>query len=475
MNTQTDRIEADLVVIGAGPGGYTAAFRGADLGLKTVLVERHETLGGVCLNVGCVPSKSLLHVAHVIDNAREAAAHGVTFGAPEIDREKVASWKSEVVAKLTGGLAAMAKQRGITVVRGVAEFADANTLAIAGPDGNSTVGFEKAIIATGSRASWLPFIPEDPRVMGSTEALLLEAIPKRLLVIGGGIIGLEMATVYNALGSAITVVELTKDLIPGCDKDLVRPLTKRIKGMYENVFTGTKVTGVEAKAEGLEVSFEGVGAPSTDVFDKILVAVGRTPNASSCAPEKAGVQVGPDGLIPVDRQMRTVVDHIFAIGDIVAGPMLAHKASAQGKVAAEAAAGEDSRFEERVIPSVAYTDPEVAWVGLTETEAKEKGINVGKGRFPWAASGRSLSMGRSEGLTKLLFDEESGRLLGAGFVGPGASELVAEAALAIELGADAKAIGGTVHPHPTLSESVAMAAEVYEGTVTDLYIPKKRK
>ena len=468
-------IEAELVVLGSGPGGYTAAFRAADLGLKVVLVERYPTLGGVCLNVGCIPSKALLHAAKVIADAREMAAHGLAFGKPEIDLDQLADWKDGVVGRLTGGLAGLAKQRKVQVVQGVGRFASQNQLEVETDGGKKTIGFGQAIIAAGSAPVFLPFIPrDDPRVMDSTGALELEDIPRRLLVLGGGIIGLEMATVYHELGSKITVVELMDQLIPDADPDIIRPLHKRIEGLYENILLGTKVTGIKAGKKGLEVSFEGAKAPEPDVFDRVLVAVGRRPNGNAIGADAAGVAVDERGFIAVDRQQRTNVHHIFAIGDVVGQPMLAHKATHEGKVAAEAAAGKNSFFDVKCIPSVAYTDPEIAWAGLTETEAKAQGIKYGKGSFPWAASGRALGIARPEGLTKLLFDEASGQLLGAGIVGPNAGDLIAEAALAIEMGADAEDIGLTVHPHPTLSETIAFSAEAFAGTLTDLYLPKRR-
>jgi dihydrolipoamide dehydrogenase len=468
-------IQAEVLVLGSGPGGYTAAFRAADLGKKVVLVERYPTLGGVCLNVGCIPSKALLHAAKVIAEAREMGEHGLSFARPEIDLDKLADWKDGVVQRLTGGLAGLAKQRKVQVVQGVGKFVSANQLEVAGANGRTTVGFEQAIIATGSEAIFLPFIPkDDPRVMDSTGALELDDVPERLLVLGGGIIGLEMATVYHELGSKITVVELMDQLIPGVDPDIIRPLHKRIEKLYENIFLATKVTDVKAGKNGLEVTFEGKQAPKTDSFDKVLVAVGRRPNGKSIGAEAAGVEVDDQGFIPVDRQQRTNVHHIFAIGDVVGQPMLAHKATHEAKVAAEAAAGRNSYFDVKCIPSVAYTDPEVAWAGVTETEAKRNGIAYGKGAFPWAASGRALGIARPEGLTKLLFDEATERVIGAGIVGPNAGDLIAEVALAIEMGADATDIGLTVHPHPTLSETVAFSAEAFEGTLTDLYLPKRK-
>ena len=465
-------LHAEVLVLGSGPGGYTAAFRAADLGKKVVLVERWPTLGGVCLNVGCIPSKALLHAAKVIAESKEMAHSGVSFGPPSVDIDKLRGWKESVVRKLVGGLGGLAKARKVTVVTGVGRFASPNSIEV---EGTGTVSFDQAIIAAGSEPVTLPFIPhDDPRVIDSTGALELGGIPQRLLVIGGGIIGLEMATVYHELGAKVTIVELMDQIIPGADKDIVTPLHKRISKQYEAIHLGTKVTKVEAKPEGLVVSFEGGKAPATDTFDRILVAVGRRPNGKTIAAEKAGVAVDERGFIAVDRQQRTNVPHIFAIGDIVGQPMLAHKATHEGKVAAEVAAGQKSAFDAKVIPSVAYTDPEVAWVGLTENEAKAKGVKYGKGVFPWAASGRSLSLGRDEGMTKVLFDETTHRIIGCGIVGPNAGDLVAEAALAIEMGADATDIGLTIHPHPTLSETVGFAAEMYEGTITDLIAPKKK-
>jgi dihydrolipoamide dehydrogenase len=467
-------LHAELLVLGSGPGGYTAAFRAADLGLKTVLVERYPTLGGVCLNVGCIPSKALLHAAKVIAETKEMAEHGIKFGAPEVDVDQLRSWKSGVVKRLTGGLGALAKQRKVQVVRGVGRFTGTNRLAVEDEDGARTLTFDQAVIAAGSQAMRIPGFPEDdPRLIDSTGALELDGVPGRMLVIGGGIIGLEMATVFCELGARITVVELLDSLIPGADKDIVRPLHKRIAQRYENIFLKTKVTGVSAQADGLLVSFEGDKAPESDLFDRVLVAVGRRPNGHLIGAEHAGVAVDRQGFIAVDRQQRTNVAHIFAIGDVVGQPMLAHKAVHEGKVAAEVAAGRNSSFDARVIPSVAYTDPEVAWVGVTETEAKEQGRKVGKGVFPWAASGRSLSLGRDEGLTKVLFDQDSEQVIGAGIVGPNAGDLIAEVGLAIEMGCDAQDIGLTVHPHPTLSETIAMSAEAFEGTITDLYMPKR--
>ena len=476
-STQRGDVHAEVLVLGAGPGGYTAAFRAADLGKQVVLVERWPMLGGVCLNVGCIPSKALLHAARVIAETKEMTSHGLSFAAPQIDLDALRGWKDGVVNRLTGGLGGLAKQRKVTVVTGTGRFASMNTVEVAAEDGSTrTVSFEQAIIAAGSEAVTLPFIPhEDPRVIDSTGALALRTVPRRLLIVGGGIIGLEMACVYAELGAQITIVELMDQLIPGADKDIVAPLAKRIGKQYENIYLTTKVTKVEAADDGLVVTFDGARAPQRDTFDSVLVAVGRRPNGMSIAAENAGVLVDGRGFVSVDKQQRTNVPHIFAIGDVVGQPMLAHKAVHEGKVAAEAAAGKPSYFDAKVIPSVAYTDPEVAWVGLTETEARAAGIKYGKGVFPWAASGRSLSLGRDEGLTKVLFDETTDRILGCGIVGPNAGDLIAEAALAIEMGADAADIGLTIHPHPTLSETIGMAAEAFEGTITDLYLPRKRK
>ena len=470
-------IQCDVLVLGSGPGGYTAAFRAADLGLNVVMVERHDSIGGVCLNVGCIPSKALLHVSEVLNETREMGDHGVKFAEPEIDTDKLREHKNNVIGKLTGGLAQLARQRKVQVVQGVGEFTGEHTLKVTDGDGGETsVAFANAIIAAGSQPVKLPFIPhDDPRVMDSTDALELEEIPERMLVIGGGIIGLEMAQVYDSLGADITVVELSDTIIPGADKDITRPLLKRIKKRYENIYLGARVTDVEATDEGLKVSFEGKKVPETDTFDRILVAVGRSPNGGKIGAENAGVNVDERGFIKVDERMRTNVPHIHAIGDLVGQPMLAHKAVHEGKVAAEVIAGEPSAFTPMGIPSVAYTDPEVAWAGKTEDELKAEGIEYEKGAFPWAASGRSLSLGRDEGATKALFDAKTHRLLGMGIVGPNAGELIAEAMLAIEMGADMADIGLTIHPHPTLSETLAFAAEMAEGTITDLMPPKKRK
>lgn len=464
---------AEVVVVGAGPGGYTAAFRAADLGLKTVLVESSPTLGGVCLNVGCIPSKALLHIARVITEAKDAEAHGIRFGPPEIDLDGLRGWKESVVGRLTKGLAGLAKQRNVEVMQGTGRFSAPNVLTVEGADGATTVSFDNCIVAVGSSAARLPGLPDDPRVMDSTGALDLADAPERLLVIGGGIIGLEMATVYDALGSRITVVELLDSLIPGCDKDLVRPLHKRIEQRYEAIYLKTKVASVEPRDSGLLVHFEGDQAREPQEFDRILVAVGRRPNGALLDAQNAGVLVDERGFVPVDAQMRTNVPHVFAIGDVVGEPMLAHKASHEGKVAAEVIGGHSVTFDARAIPSVAYTDPEVAWMGLSETAAKAQGLEYERAVFPWAASGRALSLGRDEGMTKVLVDKETRRLLGAGMVGPGAGELIAETVLALELGADMEDIGLTIHPHPTLSETVAFAAEMAEGTITDLYAPRK--
>jgi dihydrolipoamide dehydrogenase len=464
-----------LLVLGSGPGGYTAAFRAADLGLEVTLVERWPMLGGVCLNVGCIPSKALLHAAKVIEEAEEMGTRGIAFGVPEVNLEKLRGWKASVVNRLTGGLRTLAKQRKVEVVQGVGRFVSPNVLEVMGNSGSQRIRFEQCIIAAGSEAIRLPGLPQDPRIMDSTDALELPEFSGGLLVIGGGIIGLEMACVYDALGSRVSVVELTPQLMPGCDPDLVRPLERRIRSRYEQILLGTRVTRVEATPDGMRVTFEGEKAPAPQVFGRVLVAVGRSPNGKLIGAEAAGVNVTDRGFITVDKQLRTSVPHIFAIGDIAGPPMLAHKAMHEAKVAAEVAAGHRRAFDVRAIPSVAYTDPEVAWVGLTETEAKAQGIKVEKGTFPWAASGRSLSLARDEGMTKLLFDPDTHRLLGAGIVGTNAGELISEAALAIENGCDAADIGLTVHPHPTLSETVAGAADAVEGTLTDLYIPARKK
>ncbi len=469
-------VHAEVVVLGSGPGGYTAAFRAADLGKKVVLIERYSTLGGVCLNVGCIPSKALLHTAKVITEAEETAQHGVSFSSPNIDLEQLRHWKAnDVVGKLTGGLATMAKQREVTVVQGLGKFTGPNQIAVTAADGKlTTVSFDYAIIAAGSQATKFPGAPADERIMDSTGALALADIPKRLLVIGGGIIGLEMGTVYDALGSKVSVVEFTDGLVQGCDRDLVRPLQKRMEKRFESIMLSTKVVSMDAKADGIHVSFEGEAAPKdVQVYDRVLVSIGRKPNGKNIGAELAGVNINDWGFIPVDKQMRTNVPHIFAIGDIVGQPMLAHKATHEGKVAAEVIAGHKVQFQAMTIPSVAYTDPEIAWAGVTETEAKAQGIDYEKASFPWAASGRALSVGRTEGTTKLIFDKTSHRLIGAGIVGVNAGELLAETVLAIEMGADAHDLGLTIHPHPTLSETVCFAAEMKEGTITDLYIKKR--
>jgi dihydrolipoamide dehydrogenase len=466
--------ETQVLVLGAGPGGYTAAFRAADLGLKVTLVERWPMLGGVCLNVGCIPSKALLHAAKVIDEVGEMRAHGLDFGVPKIELPKLLDWKNKVVSKLVGGLSVLARQRKVEVVQGTGRFLSPHVIEVAGADGKvEKIRFAQCIIAAGSEAIKLPFVPDDPRVIDSTGALELSGVPQRLLVIGGGIIGLEMATVYAALGAKLSVVELTPQLMPGADPDLVRPLEKRLKARYEQVLLNTKVVSAKASPAGIAVEFEDAAGRRTDVFDRVLVAVGRSANGKRLNLEAADIDVSDRGVIPVDKQMRTNLPHVFAIGDLVPGPMLAHKAMHEAKVAAEVAAGHKSYFDARVIPSVAYTDPEVAWVGLTEIEAKKNGTPYKKGQFPWVASGRSLALGRDEGFTKLLFDPVTHRVLGGGMVGPNAGELVAEVALAIEMGADATDIGLTIHPHPTLSETVGLSAEAFEGTLTDLYIPKR--
>jgi dihydrolipoamide dehydrogenase len=468
---------AQVVVIGSGPGGYTAAFRAADLGLDVTLIERYEALGGVCLNVGCIPSKALLHSAAVISEARAMAEHGVTFGEPSIDVDKLRHFKESVIGQLTGGLAGMAKARKVKVINGYATFSSPNSLSIESNDGTQTLSFDKAIIAAGSRVTIFPtFETDDPRVIDSTGALELKQIPGSMLIVGGGIIGLEMATVYSELGTDVSIVEFMPQIMPGADKDLIAPLQKRLKETVKSIMTSTKVESIEPQEDGIKVTFgsEKGDAPEPQVFDMVLVATGRTPNGKLINAQAAGVNVDDKGFIAVDKQMRTNVEHIFAIGDIVGQPMLAHKATHEAKVAAEVCAGEKSGFEANVIPSVAYTDPEVAWVGLTEIQAKEQGIEYEKGNFPWAASGRAIGNARTEGKTKLLFDPKTHRVLGGGIVGTNAGDLIAEVGLAIEMGADATDIGLTIHPHPTLSETVAMAAEVYEGTITDLYIPKKK-
>jgi dihydrolipoamide dehydrogenase len=463
----------DVVVLGAGPGGYTAAFRAADLGMRTALIERWPQLGGVCLNVGCIPSKALLHAAKVIEDAAAMKDAGLNFGKPQIDAAKLREWKNKVVGRLTGGLVTLAKQRKVEVIRGTGKFVSPHEIEVGGDGKSRRVSFAHCIIAAGSEAIRLPNLPDDPRIIDSTGALELD-LPKRMLVVGGGIIGLEMATVYDALGVKVSVVELTDGLMPGCDRDLVRPLERRIAKRYERIMVRTKVSKVEAIKEGLRVTFEASPAIAPEVYDRVLIAVGRSPNGRNIGADAAGVLVNERGFVPVDRQMRTNVPHIFAIGDIAGAPMLAHKASHEGKLAAEVAHGEKRAFDARVIPSVAYTDPEVAWVGLTETDAKVKGTAYEKATFPWAASGRSLSLGRDEGMTKLLFDPATRRVLGGGIVGPNAGDLISEVALAIEMGSDAADLGLTIHPHPTLSETIMFAAEAFDGTLTDLYVPKKK-
>jgi dihydrolipoamide dehydrogenase len=463
----------EVVVLGAGPGGYTAAFRAADLGMKTALIERWPQLGGVCLNVGCIPSKALLHAAKVIEEAEAMSSAGVQFGKPQIDAAKLREWKNKVVGKLTGGLATLAKQRKVEVIRGAGKFVSPHEIEVTGDGASRRVSFAHCIVAAGSESMRLPNLPNDPRIIDSTGALELD-LPKRMLVVGGGIIGLEMATVYDALGVKVSVVELTDGLMPGCDRDLVRPLERRIAKRYERIMVKTKVTKVEAAKEGLRLTFEGEPALEPQIYDRVLVAVGRSPNGRNIGADAAGVLVNERGFVPVDRQMRTNVPHILAIGDIAGPPMLAHKASHEGKLAAEVAHGEKRAFDARVIPSVAYTDPEVAWVGLTETDAKVKGTAYEKATFPWVASGRSLTLGRDDGMTKLLFDPATHRVIGGGIVGPNAGDLISEVALAIEMGSDAADLGLTIHPHPTLSETIMFAAEAFEGTLTDLYVPKKK-
>lgn len=466
-------INAEVVVLGGGPGGYSAAFRAADLGKQVVLVEREPVLGGVCLNVGCIPSKALLHTALVIHEAEEMAAHGISFSKPELDLDKIRAWKESVTKTLNTGLAGLAKQRKVTVVQGEGQFSSANSLSVQTADGVTRVDFQQAIVAAGSQPTKIPSFPnDDPRLWDSTGALALKEIPKKLLIVGGGIIGLEMATVYHAFGSEISVVELMDQIIPGCDKDLITPLFRRIKKQYKDIWLETKVSAIAAQDDGLKVTFEGKDAPESAVFDAVLVAVGRRPNGKLIAAEQAGVNVTEQGFITVDRQQRTNVPHIFAIGDIVGNPMLAHKAVHEGKVAAEVIAGHKASFDALTIPSVAYTDPEIAWMGLTENQAKQQNVEFDKASFPWAASGRSLSMGRKEGVTKILCDKQTGRVLGAGMVGPNAGELIAEAVLALEMGADAEDLSLTIHPHPTLSETFAFAAEMVTGTITDLYVKK---
>ena len=474
-NVHASDLNCDVAVLGSGPGGYTAAFRAADLGKSVILIERYSTIGGVCLNVGCIPSKALLHTAKVITDAEDTGSHGVTFTKPEIDIEKLRDWKSnKVVKKLTMGLTQMAKQRGVQVIEGQGQFISANQISVTAKDGLQTIiGFQSAIIAAGSQPTKIPGTPIDDRIMDSTGALELKDIPKKLLIIGGGIIGLEMGTVYDALGSKVSLVELTDGLIQGCDRDMVRPLHKRMAKRFENIWLATKVSKMEAKKEGILVYFEGADAPKEALFDRVLVAVGRKPNGLNVGADKAGVAVDSQGFIATDKQMRTNINHIYAIGDIIGQPMLAHKATHEGKIAAEVIAGEKVEFQAMAIPSVAYTDPELAWAGITEEEAREKNIEIEKAVFPWAASGRAISTNRTEGMTKLIFDKKTDRIIGAAIVGTNAGELIAETVLSIEMGADAHDIGLSIHPHPTLSESIAMASEMKEGTITDLYIKKR--
>ncbi len=472
----SEQIVTEVVVIGSGPGGYTAAFRAADLGKKVTLIEYYDTLGGVCLNVGCIPSKALLHAAKVLTETQDTAEMGISFASPKVDLKQLRSWtEKQVVKRLTGGLGVLAKQRKVTVIQGHAEFTSAHELDITKSDGSKqSLKFENAIIAVGSSPIRLPFLPDDSRIMDSTGALLLEDLPKEMLVIGGGIIGMELGTVYDALGSKITVVELTDGILPGVDKDLSAPLLKRMQKRFNKILLNTKVTKVEAKKDGLYVTFEGSEAPTAPVrFDKILSCVGRTPNGKAVQADKAGVKVDERGFIPVDKQQRTNIAHIFAIGDVAGNPMLAHKAMPEGKVAAEVISGKKHFFEPRCIPNVAYTDPEVAWVGITEQEAKAKGLAYDKGVFPWLASGRALSLGREEGLTKVIIDKASNRIIGAGIVGTNAGDLIAEATLAIEMGCDVEDVALTIHPHPTLSETICQATEIIDGTITDMLMPKK--
>ncbi|MDD5319887.1 MAG: dihydrolipoyl dehydrogenase [Methylococcales bacterium] len=466
-------LHAEVLVLGGGPGGYSAAFRAADLGKQVVLIERYPVLGGVCLNVGCIPSKTLLHTAQVIHEAAEFEQYGVSYGKPVLDIDKIRSWKDSVSKTLNDGLAGLVKQRKIKLIQGTGQFASSDTVAVQTETGVTTISFDQAIIAAGSQPAKIPNFPyDDPRLWDSTDALELKEIPKKLLILGGGIIGLEMATVYHAFGSEISVVELMDQIIPGCDKDLVMPLFRRIKKQYSNIWLETRVTSIEAQQEGLKIFFEGKDAPESEMFDAVLVAVGRRPNGKLIAAEQAGVSVDEQGFIAVDKKQRTNVAHIFAIGDIVGNPMLAHKAVHEGKVAAEVVAGLKTEFDALTIPSVAYTDPEIAWMGLTENQAKQQGMEYDKAVFPWAASGRSLSIGRKEGITKILCEKETGRLLGAGMAGPNAGELIAEAVVALEMGADAEDISLSIHPHPTLSETFGFAAEMITGTITDLYIKK---
>lgn len=471
----SNEIKAQVVVLGGGPGGYSAAFRAADLGKEVVLVDSRDTLGGVCLNVGCIPSKALLHVAKVIDDASEMAAHGVSFGKPEIDLDKIRSWKESVVGQLTNGLSGMAKMRKVKVVNGYGKFTGPNSLTVEGKDGTTVVNFDNAVIAAGSEPVNLPFIPQDDRIIDSTGALELKDIPEKMLVLGGGIIGLEMGTVYRSLGSNVAVVEFADQLVPAADKDIIKIYTKYVKDKFE-LMLSTKVVAVEAKDDGLYVTFEGKNAPAEPVrYDKILVAVGRTPNGNKLDADKAGVAVDERGFINVDKQMRTNVAHIHAIGDIVGQPMLAHKAVHEAHVAAEVISGQNHFFDPRCIPSVAYTDPEIAWVGVTEKEAKEQGLNIETANFPWAASGRAIASGRQEGMTKMIFEKDTGRVLGGAMVGINAGEMLGEIGLAVEMGADAEDVGLTIHAHPTLNESIGLACEIFEGSITDLPNPKAKK
>ena len=475
IENKTPDLICEVAVLGSGPGGYTAAFRASDLGKKVILIERYSTIGGVCLNVGCIPSKALLHTAKVITDAEDTANHGVTFSKPEIDLEKLRNWKSnKVVKKLTMGLSQMAKQRDVQIVEGTGVFLSPHQIEVTMADKSTKViSFDSAIIAAGSQPTSIPGTPDDPRIMDSTGALELKDIPKKLLIVGGGIIGLEMGTVYDALGSSVSVVELTDGLIQGCDRDIVKPLHKRMEKRFENIWLETKVIKIEAKKEGIMVHFEGGNAPKEEMFDRVLVSVGRKPNGHKIDAIKAGVNVDEQGFIASNKQMKTNVDHIYAIGDIIGQPMLAHKATHEGKIAAEVIAGEKVEFQAMTIPSVAYTDPEIAWAGITEEDAKAQNLEIEKSVFPWAASGRAISTNRTEGMTKLIFDKKTQRIIGAGIVGTNAGELIAETVLSIEMGADAHDIGLSINPHPTLSESVAIAAEIKEGTITDLYIKKK--
>ena len=467
-------IHADVAILGAGPGGYTAAFRAADLGKKVILIERYPVLGGVCLNVGCIPSKALLHMAKVVTDAEETIHAGVNFNAPKLELDKLRKWKESIIGKLTNGLTALAKKRNVEVIQGNGKFITPNMISVTTPNGQKTVSFEYCVIAAGSSVAHPPgIIQNDPRIIDSTGALELEDIPKRMLIIGGGIIGLEMATIYDAFGSKVSVVEMKDQLISGADKDLIKPLYRRIKKRYEAIYLKTKVSKINPQKDGLKVTFEGEESPGTQTYDRILVAVGRRPNGHAIEAENAGVHVTKQGFIPVDNQLRTNVPNIFGIGDIVGEPMLAHKATHEGKLAAEIIAGQKAAFDVRTIPSVAYTDPEIAWMGLTEIEAKNQGIDYEKASFPWAASGRAIAMGRDEGMTKLLFDKNTRRLLGAGIVGINAGELISETVLALEMGTDMEDISLTIHPHPTLSETINFAAEIAEGSITDLYMPKK--